>query len=55
MSGTRTDIYRNGSRLTTQNNSGAWTDSINGRGGAYTYKVCAAGTSTCSNQVSVSF
>ena len=55
LSGSRADIYRNGSRMTTQNNSGAWTDSPNGRSGTYTYKVCVASTSTCTNDASVSF
>ena len=55
LSGSRADIYRNGSRMTTQNNSGSYADSLNGRGGTYTYKVCVAGTSTCTNDASVSY
>lgn len=54
LSGSRADIYRNGSRMTTQNNTGSYTDSPNGRGGSFTYKVCVAGTSTCTNDASVS-
>jgi hypothetical protein len=50
------DLYRNGARIITVPNSGAYTDSPGGRGhGTYTYKVCNAGSQTCSNQVTVSF
>ena len=50
------DVYRSGSKITTTGNDGSMTDSINERGGgSYSYKVCAAGTSTCTNQASVSF
>ena len=50
------DIYRNGSLLTTTANDGAHTDSI-GRGasGTYTYRVCNAGSTTCSSNASVTF
>lgn len=50
------DIYRNGSVLTTTANDGFHTDSTDNRGqGSYTYQVCEAGTSTCSNESSVTF
>jgi subtilisin family serine protease len=50
------DVYRNGARITTTANDGAYTDSINAKGSAtYTYKVCEAGTTTCSNTVTVVF
>jgi subtilisin len=50
------DIHRNGAKLTTTNNSGSYTDHINARGGGtYTYKVCEAGTDTCSAEVTVTF
>ena len=55
LSGSRADIYRNGSRMTTQNNTGSYTDSPNGRSGSATYKVCVAGTQTCTNDASVSY
>jgi hypothetical protein len=55
LTGSRVDIYRNGSRLATQNNGGSYSDSVNGRGGTFTYKVCAAGTSTCTNDASASW
>jgi serine protease len=50
------DIFRNGTRIVTVPNSGAYTDSPGGRGHAtYTYQVCNAGTQTCSNQATVTF
>jgi hypothetical protein len=50
------DVYRNDARIGTITNDGAMTDPVNKKGpGAYAYKVCAAGTSTCSNQASVTF
>jgi serine protease len=50
------DIYRNGTRIVTVPNNGAYTDSPGGRGHAtYTYRVCNAGTQTCSNQATVTF
>ena len=48
------DIYRNGTKITTPSNNGSYTDHINKRGkGTYTYQVCEAGTSTCSNKATV--
>jgi hypothetical protein len=53
---TNIDIYRNGSRIKTTGNDGADTDAINRKGpGTYTYRACAAGTTTCSNDVQVAF
>jgi hypothetical protein len=50
------DVWRNGALLTTTVDDGAYMDNINRRGaGSYTYKVCEAGTSTCSNVVTISF
>jgi PKD repeat protein len=50
------DIYRNGAFLLTTQNDGAHTDNIGVKGGGtYIYKVCEAGTSTCSNDSTVSF
>jgi len=50
------DIYRNGSKITTTANDGFLTDVIGSRGNAsYTYKVCEAGTATCSNEVTINF
>ena len=50
------DVYRNGAVITTTANDGAHTDNIGSKGsGSYTYKVCEAGTSTCSGDVVVTF
>ena len=55
MSGTALDVYRNSTKWTTPND-GAETDAINKKGGGtYNYKVCVAGTSTCSNTATVVF
>jgi len=50
------DIYRNNALLITTINDGSYTDSIGNRGhGSYTYRVCEAGTQTCSNNATVNF
>jgi hypothetical protein len=49
------DVHRNNEPPTTTANDGAYTDSIGRGGGTYTYKVCEATTSTCSNQVTITF
>ena len=55
MSGTSLDVYRNSSKWPTPND-GSETDNLNKKGaGNYSYKVCAAGTSTCSNTATVTF
>jgi PKD repeat protein len=49
------DVYRNGGKIATLQ-ANAYTDSLNTKGsGSYAYKVCAAASSTCSNQVTVNF
>lgn len=53
---TNVDVYRDGSVITTTANDGAYTDNIGSRGGgSHTYRVCEAGTSTCSNEATVTF
>lgn len=53
---TSIDVYRNDAVVATTANDGAYTDTINSSGGGtYVYKVCEAGTSTCSNTASVTF
>ena len=53
---TSVDVYRDGNKIATTANDGAYTDSTNFRGGgSLTYQVCEAGTSTCSSQVTVIF
>ena len=55
-SGSNVDVYRNGVLVTTTANDGFYTDSPGGRGHAtYTYRVCNAGTQTCSNNATVTF
>lgn len=50
------DIYRDGVLIETTANDGFYTDDINNRGGgSYTYQVCEEGTSTCSNEVTITF
>ena len=50
------DVYRNGTLITTTANDGAHTDAINQKGGgSYVYRVCNAGTTTCSSNVTVTF
>jgi hypothetical protein len=50
------DVYRNGAMVATTANDGFYTDSTGNKGRAtYIYKVCEAGTQTCSNEVTVRF
>jgi hypothetical protein len=50
------DIYRDGTKVTTTPNDGMWTDILNRKGGgAYRYKVCGTGTTSCSDEVQVTF
>jgi PKD repeat protein len=49
------DVYREGTTIATVQTS-PYTDNIDRKGsGTYRYKVCEAGTSTCSDQTTVSF
>jgi N-acetylneuraminic acid mutarotase len=53
---TNIDVYRNDMLIVTTANDGSYTDSTGDTGRArYTYRVCEAGTSTCSNEVTVTF
>lgn len=53
---TNVDIRRDGPVIATTANDGAYTDNTGNRGGgSYTYQVCEAGTSTCSNEATASF
>jgi len=50
------DVYRNGSVIATTANDGAYSDATGNRGGAsYTHRVCEAGTSVCSPNVTTTF
>lgn len=53
--GASVDVYRNGPRITVTANDGHYVNSRGFQGAAtYVYKVCGAGTSDCSRDVSVS-
>jgi serine protease len=53
---TDVDVYRAGQKIVTTSNDGEYTDNLNSKGGgSATYKVCEAGTSTCSSEVTVSW
>jgi subtilisin family serine protease len=56
-SGTQVDIYRNGSKVATVQNSGSYTDNTTLRGSeSLTYQVCEANsTNTCSSTITISF
>jgi hypothetical protein len=55
-SGSNVDVYRNNAKITTTANDGAHTDQLaKGTTGTFTYRVCNAGTTTCSNDASVTF
>jgi hypothetical protein len=50
------DIYRDGAPIVTTANDGFHTDNIDGRGsGSYTYVVCEAGTTVCSNEATAGY
>ena len=50
------DVYRDGMRIARTANNGSYTDSTGDTGRArYIYRVCEVGTSTCSNNVRVTF
>ncbi len=53
---TSVDVYRDGSIVATTDNDGEYTDTTGQKGGgSATYQVCEAGTTTCSNKVTVSW
>ncbi|GHB53680.1 S8 family peptidase [Mongoliitalea lutea] len=55
-SSSQVDIFRNGTKIATVNNSGTYVDQTNNRGsGSLTYTVCEAGSSNCSSAVTISF
>lgn len=53
--GASVDVYRNGARVATPSNSGAYTDVLGKVAGTFTYRVCNTGTTTCSSNSSVTF
>ena len=53
--GASVDVQRNGVVVTTTPNDGLHTDIIGKVSGTFTYRVCNAGTTTCSSSASVTF
>jgi PKD repeat protein len=53
-SGASLDVYRNGAKVATVSTT-AYTDTVPKRPDSYRYRVCAPATSSCSNDVTVSF
>jgi hypothetical protein len=54
--GTSVDIFRNTVKITTTANDGAHTDQLaKNTTGTFTYQVCNAGTTTCSNTANITF
>jgi len=50
------DIYRDGANIGPTANDGFYTDNIGNKGGgSYIYRVCESGTTTCSNEATVTF
>lgn len=49
------DVFRDGEKIATVSNSGSYVDNIGLGGGSYVYKVCEAGSTVCSNEVTVTF
>ncbi len=53
---TNMDVYRNNLVIVTTPNNGHYNDATGTSGQVtFTYKVCEAGTGTCSNNVTVNF
>ena len=53
---TNIDVYRDDALIATAANTAVYTDSTGDTGRArYTYRVCEAGTQTCSNDATVRF
>ncbi len=48
------DVFRNGSRIATVSGS-SYADNLGKGSGSRTYQVCAAGTTSCSNSVTITF
>ena len=49
------DIHRDGSVVATVDNTGSYTDKLGRSIGTFSYKVCEAGSTTCSEPAEVSF
>ena len=51
---TSVDVFRNGLKITTTANDGSHADKVMAKG-TYTYRICNAGSSTCSNDAQVTY
>jgi len=49
------DVYRNGSWWARTDNDGSWSESLGKSRGSFTYRVCPAGDTRCSNEARVTF
>lgn len=49
------DVYRNGAVVTNTPNDGSHSDPVSKGPGSYTYRLCEANASTCSDEVVVTF
>jgi PKD repeat protein len=55
-SGKSVRVFRNGNRIATVTNDGAWTDATGRKGTpTFSYRICEVGTTACSNTVTVRF
>jgi serine protease len=52
---TRVDIFRNNSRIVRSASGSTYTDNLGRGSGSATYRVCLTGTTTCSNNVTVTY
>ena len=56
LTSTKVDVYRDRALIFATDNDGFYTDNIDQRGGgSYTYQVCEEGTSTCSNEATITY
>ncbi|QIR15607.1 S8 family serine peptidase [Shewanella aestuarii] len=56
LTSTNVDVYRDNNFLVTTENDGVYLDALSAKSAlTYTYKVCEAGTSTCSAEQSITF
>ena len=53
--GTVVDVFRNGTKVASPANNGTYTDMLGTVTGTFSYQVCNAGTTVCSNASSVTF
>jgi PKD repeat protein len=52
---TTVDLYRNNVKIKTLNNTGNYTDATGAKNGTFSYRICNAGSTTCSPTKTVTF